>query len=231
VGLTDDKGSFSANLDLDQSYNSTIVKDGVDYGSQIKQGSCSASPCLIDLNIEESILEAFAELYAYFAQNVDYTLTYNDTSKVVTLDFIDNLGTAQYWRLWVYKNNYGNDSKTTICNNVSYSASGSLYCDYSAYGGDIIAKVYISRSPEKLVDFISFLNTNAPAILGLSGILASIILIIVIVFTGTRNPVVALTLIPFVLVILKFIGFLPLGWGWIGAFLVFDLWLINRLNS
>lgn len=231
VGLTDNKGEFSANLDLDQRYNFTIIKDNFDYGGIIKEGSCSASPCLIDLNIEESVLSAFDELYLYFAQNVDYNLLNNDTTKIVTLNFLDKLGTANYWRLFVYKTNYNNDSITIICDEKSYSSSGSLYCNYSEYNGDIIAKVYISRSPEKLVDFISFLNNTAPAILGLSAILASIIIILVIVFTGTRNPVVALVLLPFGLVVLKFIGFLPLDWVWIGAFLVFDLWLINRLNS
>ena len=234
IGLTDDKGKFSANLDLDQSYNFTINKNNYDYGGFLKQATCLESPCEIDINIEELALSGFADLLEYFAQNIEITdesLWNNRTSKMVSVDFMDKLGTASYWRLWVYMNNYNNDSVITICDEKEYASTGTLSCNYSAYSGDIVAKLYISRSPEKLVEFINFVNTNAPEIFGASAILASIIILCVILFSGTVNPVIALVEIPFALVILKFIGFIPFDWSWIAGLTIFILWIAHKVNT
>ena len=234
IGLTDDKGKFSANLDLDQSYNFTINKNNYDYGGFLKQATCLESPCEIDINIEELALSGFADLLEYFAQNIEITdesLWNNRTSKMVSVDFMDKLGTASYWRLWVYMNNYNNDSVITICDEKEYASTGTLSCNYSAYSGDIVAKLYISRSPEKLVEFINFVNDNAPEIFGASAILASIIILCVILFSGTVNPVIALVEIPFALVILKFIGFIPFDWSWIAGLTIFILWIAHKVNT
>lgn len=231
VGLTDDKGGFTANLDIDQTYNFTIYKDGTFYPAQIKQGSCSVAPCTIDLNIGEGAISSFDPFYDYFAQNVDYNLTYDDTSKLVNLDFIDKLGTAHYWRLYVYQSNLNNDTLNVICDQTTYSPIGNMQCNYSNYTGDISAKVFISRSPEKLVEYINFMNNNASKIFGESGIFAAIIILLVVFFAGVRNPVVALVLLPFALIVLKLIGFLPLDWTWIVGISVFDIWIITRLKT
>jgi hypothetical protein len=231
VGFTDDKGEFVANIDLDENYKFTININGTEYPFILKQAGCSTSPCEINLNIESEILSPLDDLYSYFAQNVEYNFTYNQTTKIVTLEFLDELGTAQYWRLLVYQTNNQNDTLTTICDEKAFAPSGTLTCNYTGYSGGIIAKVFISRSPEQLVEWIYLIDETVPEILGLTGLFASIIIILVIVFTGMKNPAIALILLPFSLVTLKFIGFLPLGWGWIGAFTIFDLWLIKRLNT
>lgn len=231
VGFTDDKGQFVGNLDLDQNYKFFPSKSNENYTEQIKQASCSATPCQIDINIGDVAVSSFADFYDYFAQNVDYNLTYNKSLSMVNLTFVDKLGTANYWRLFVYQSNYTSDSVVTICDEKSYSVSGSISCNYSNYTGDITAKVYISRSPEKLVEFITFVNENVSSILGTSGILASIIIILVIVFSGVRNPTVALVLLPFSLILLKFIGFLPLDWTSILGIAIFDIWIITRLKT
>lgn len=231
VGLTDDKGYFSANLDLDQNYNFIIIKDGVTYAIINKQASCASSPCEINLNIDTIILNPYDTFYNYFAQNIEYSFIDDSTNKTIYLNFEDKLGTSQYWRLYVYQNNYNNDSIITICDVKSFSSIGSLSCNYSAYKGDIRADVFISRSPEKLVNFLELVNNDAPSTFGESGILASIIILVILVLVGTRKPSVALILFPFGLVVLKFIGFLPLDWSWILGITIFDLWIISRLNQ
>ena len=234
VGLTDDNGQFVSNLDLDQTYNFTIEKDNYNYGGYIKQSACASSPCEIDINIGEIALSGFASLKEYFAQNIEITdagLWNNITTKMVSIDFLDTTGTASYWRLYVYMNNYNNDSIISICDVKSYTSSGTLSCNYSNYSGDIVAKLYISRSPEKLVDFINFVNDNAPEIFGASAILASIIILCVVIFSGTMNPVIALIEIPFALVLLKFIGFIPLDWSWIAGLTIFILWIAGKMNA
>jgi hypothetical protein len=231
TGLSDDKGTFVANLNLDEQYKFISSKDGYTYDEQIKQASCSVAPCEITLNIGDVVLSAYEDFYNYFAQNVEYNLTYNKSSSIVTLQFLDKIGTAEYWRLWVYQTNFANDTLITICDENTYSISGTMTCNYSSYDGDITAKAYISRSPEKLVNFINFVNENITEILGLTGILASIIIFLVIVFSGIRNPVNIFILIPFAFVVLKFIGLLPLDWSWILALTIFDIWIIKRLKT
>lgn len=231
IGLTDDKGQFSANLDLDQNYNFSVVREGVDYGSYQKQATCAVAPCEINIQLSSEIIDILDPWNNYIAQNVNYSLTYNDTSKIVTLVFLDKLGTAQYWRLYVHKSNLNNDTITSICDEKSYSVAGTLTCNVSAYGGDIKADVFISRSPEKLVTFINFLNENYSDVLGASGILASIIIILVVVLSGIRNPVNALILVPFAMVILKFIHFLPLSWTWIVGLSAFILIIAFKVKT
>ena len=231
IRKTDSDGKFQEYLELNQKYRFTIKKDGITLGTIEKQSICSASPCTIDLNVEENILNPFDPFYNYFAQNIVYTLDYDLNQSKIYLNFTDNTGTAQYWRLYVYQGNSSSDNLITICDLKYYSATGSLTCDFTGYYGDIGAKVYISRSPEKLVDFLNFVNSNASTILGESGILASIIILLVIIFTGTRNPAIAIMMIPFGFLILKFIGFLPLGWTWIVAIFIFCLWISAKLKT
>jgi len=231
IGLTDDKGKFTANIDLDQTYNFTVIRDNVNYGNFLKQTTCLASPCEIDLNVDTIILNPNDPFFDYFAQNVIYNLTQNDTTQIVNLDFIDTTGTAQYWRLLVTMAYIQNDTVITICDEKVYSASGNLQCNYTGYEGELRADVFISRSPEILVQFMTWLNNLDYKTFGQSAILASIIIILILFFVGIRNPINALVLIPFALVILKLLQFMPLTWGWILGILVVDFWIIKRINT
>lgn len=228
---TDENGRFVEWLELDQKYKYTVKSEGISLTEQEKQAICAVSPCEITLQIDEVSLNAFNELNAYFAQNVDYNLTYNKSTSTFKLSFLDLTGTANYWRLYVYKSNSNNDTLNSICNLYAYSSSGELECDTSLYFGEITAKVYISRSPEKLVDFLIRVNENITPVLSVSGLLASIIILLVIIFTGTRNPTSALLMLPFGLIILKFIGFMPLTWGWIAGITIFILAISYKMNT
>jgi hypothetical protein len=231
IGLTDDKGKFVTNIDLDQRYNLTVVRDGISYGSYVKQASCASAPCEIDINLDDTALNPYDEFYSYYAQNIDYTYDINYNTSIISINFTDKTGTAQYWRLWVYKAYESNDSITTICDTKSYASIGSLSCNYTGYYGDIKAKIYISRSPELLVDFLTLVNDTAPSVFSTSGLLASLIIILIIVLSGARNPVNVLILLPLGAVVMKFLGFLPLSWGWIVTFVIFDFWIITRLRT
>jgi hypothetical protein len=231
IGLTDDKGKFVANIDLDQTYTLRVYKTDGLYEDFTKQSICLSAPCLIDVFLAETTLNPLDPYYNYFAQYVDYNISQNDTTQILTLNFIDTTGTANYWRLVVYQSYYENDSITTICDTNTYSPSGSMTCNYTGYEGNLNAKVYISRSPEKLVGFWQWLNNLDYKTFGNSAILASIIIILIVFFAGVRNPVNSLVLIPFVLVVLKLIQFLPFSWGWILGLTILDIWLISKLKT
>lgn len=212
IRLTDSTGRFIQYLELDKRYNYTIMSDEGVATSIEMNAICAVAPCEITLQIQGTTTQILDEIEAYIAQNVNYTLWVNKTTKMVYLDFEDLLGTAQYWRLYVYKPYFGNETHDVICNLTSYTPSGSLSCNTTGYSGDIFARVYISRSPEVLVSFLNFLNDDIAPALGDSGLLASIIILLVIIFAGARNPTNALIMIPFGMIILKFIGFMPLPW-------------------
>lgn len=231
VGIrkTDIDGKFVEWLEQDKEYNYTILS-GSNAGVSIEKNAlCSVAPCEITLQIDGTSSNVFEEIEAYLASYVNYSLTFNKTSKVVTLNFEDLLGTAQYWRLYVYKPYFNNDTLDTICDVYSYSVSGSLTCNTTGYLGDLEARVYISRSPEKLVDFLKFLNEDVTDTLGITGMFASIIILLVLIFTGTRSPTNAMIMLPFGLTILKFLGFLPLSWGTIMVIVVIDLIILSKM--
>lgn len=229
--ISDSTGKFVEWLELDKDYRYTITLSNSSNVTIPKKAICEVSPCEITLQIQENTTDIFAELEAYFAQNVVYNLTYNRTTKTVYLTFEDQLGTAQYWRLYVYKPYFNNESQEVICDLKAYSASGTLECNTSSYYGDIYAQVYISRSPEKLVDFLTWVNEDVTDALGTSGLLAATIILLIIIFTGTRSPTTALIMVPFALVILKFIGFLPISWGWIAALTVFITMIAMKMKA
>jgi hypothetical protein len=181
--------------------------------------------------LEEAILNPLDPYYNYFAQNVDYNITNNETTQVLTLTFLDKTSTAQYWRLLVTKGFYENDTILTICDEKVYAPAGILTCNYTGYQGNLMAKVYISRSPEKLVKIFNWLNSLDYRTFGESAILVSIIIILMLFFVGVRNPVNAFIMIPFALVILKLLQFLPLNWSWIAGLTVLDFWLISKVST
>jgi len=231
VGLTDDNGVFSAPLDLNKNYIFRIYQDNYNVGNYSKSSICSSAPCEININVEEVNITAYEEYYKYFAENIDYNLTYNTTSKIITLTFEDLLGTATYWRLFVYKTDLLSGEVMTICDKKLYSSNGEMTCNYSGeIGSNIFAKVYVSRSPEKLVEYINIIQDMTSTI-GVTSILASVFIILVFVFAGIMNPTNVFILLPSILVLLKLIGLMPLGWLWISGFTAFCFWIIARLNT
>ena len=232
IRKTDNTGRFVQFLELDKNYNYTVQNDNGSIIASIENTAiCLTTPCEITLQIDTASSTVFSEMEAYIAQNVIYSLTYNKTIKMVNLDFNDLTGTAHYWRMWVYKPYFGNETMDTICNITSYTVNGSMICNTTGYYGDIIARVYISRSPEVIVSFLTFLNEDRTEALGTSGLLACVLILLVIIFTASRSATGALIMIPFGLVILKFLGFLPLSWGTVVGIIVFLIIIIAKMKA
>jgi len=230
IRTSDIDGKFVEYLELDKQYRYTIKDGNETLGIIEKNAICTAFPCEVILQITTESTSLLDEIESYIAQNVLTNLTINRTSKIVTLTFDDLTGTAQYWRFWVYKPYFNNETIETICNQTMYTTNGVMTCDTSNYMGDIVARAYISRSPEKITTFLTWVNDTLSPALSTSGLLASIIILLVIVFTATRSPTTALIMIPFGLIILKFIGFLPLGWGTIVGLIVADVIIMYKIG-
>ena len=225
---TDSSGQFIEFLDLDKKYKYIITKGNNLLGIKEKTSICKSAPCTINLNVQEASSNLFSGYYDYFAQNVQGGIKYNDSSGVVTANFIDTTGLAHYFRFVVNKV-VMNDTSFVICDSKSYTTAGSLSCNLSEFTGDYKAKLYISRSPEKLVEYLDIIRSGLKG-LSLTGILASLFIFITIVFSGFRSPQTTLVLIPFALLALKLMGFLPISWTFILVTTLIIIWMLGRFK-
>ncbi len=228
---TDEDGEFIEYLDLDQRYKFLIVKDGVSYGSIIKQASCEEAPCKLSLQLSEAVVDLWQGYYAVFAENVAYSLTYNDTSKNVTYTFNDLTGLAQYFRLLVTQISY-NQTGEVICNTTLYTTAGTIICDLSAYtDGDFRATGYISRSPERTVDYIMIALRFIKRVLGETGILMALILIVTIGLVGAWNPAVGVILTAFAILMMKMMGFVAFSYTTVILIFIMAIILIKLMKT
>ena len=208
---TDEVGEFIEYLDLDKKYKYSVVKDGVSYGTIIKQASCEEAPCEITLQLEEAVVDMWQGYYDTNAKNVAYTLFYNDTTKIVTYTFNDLTGLAQYFNLLVTQMS-SNQTGATICDDSLYSTAGTLICNMTGYNGDFRATGYIHRSPGRVVDFILFVISTIKETLGATGILISLFLIVTVALIGSWNPAVGVILVAFSVFMMKILGFVAFGY-------------------
>jgi len=145
-----------------------------------------------------------------FAQNIAYTLTYNDTTGIVTFTFTDLTGLAQWFRLVVDQSKY-NVTAVTICDETMYTTFGTLTCNVSSYTGDFTAYTYVNRSPSKLIDYIKFVRQTMKDIFGQTGILIAFFIIITIGLVGAWNPAVGVALTALAIFACATMGFVALG--------------------
>jgi len=202
IDETDSDGEFTAYLDLDKKYRFTITKNDVVLGIKDKRASCDAAPCEILLQLETASENPFALFDSAFASNVLYNLSFNPTTKIVTFDFVDTTGLATYFRMIVY-NSQTNQSSIVLHDQTVYSSSGSMTFNATGYKGDFYVQVYVSRSPESLIDFITFVISATVETLGLLGLFTAFILILVIIFGLSFKPSMLIMAVPLALTIFK----------------------------
>lgn len=216
IRTTDNLGQFIEYLELDKDYKFSVVKSGELLGIVEKRSTCSASPCEMTLQIDASQSDIWSSYYDYYADNIVSNLSFNQTNRMVTYDFIDITGLANYFRLEVYQVRY-NETQNIICNNNSYSSAGTLLCNLTAYDGDFLAKTYISRSPEKVDKVLAIIISEIAEDLGLLGLFLSVVIVITLVFAGgiisQGNPTVMASLFGLAILATKLMMILPFSWA------------------
>lgn len=230
ISLTDSSGKFAQYLDTDKAYIFTAVKDGEYLGAVSKGAFCEAAPCEMTLQFIEDASDLMGGFSGAFAANVEGDLYYNTTDKLVYAIFTDTTGTANYFRLDVSRVNL-NSTSINVCDTTLYTTAGAITCNMSGLNGNYQAELLISRSPEKIVDIIQFVIGGLQDALGTTGLIISLIFLIVIVFSGFKNPVIAVALVPLALVMLKLMDLLPISWLWIGGTCVIAVLLIGRMKT
>jgi len=210
IDETDTDGEFTAYLDLDKKYKFTITRDGSVLGSINKRASCDAAPCEILLSFKTAISNPFENFATAFASNVLYNLSFNSGTKIVTFDFIDTTGLATYFRMVVY-NSQTNQSSISIYDNSLYTSSGSMSFNVTDYSGDFRAETYISRSPEILIDFITFIIGTVAETLGIVGLFTALILVLVVIFGFSFKPSMLVMAVPLALTVFKLAAIISLS--------------------
>jgi len=230
IRKSDDKGEFVEYFDLDKNYKFSIVKDGVSYGTIEKWITCQEAPCTLTLDLEDISADIWEGYYDYFATNVVYNLTYDDDTKIVTFTFNDLTGLAQYFRLEVLQTRY-NETSATICNKTLYTTAGTLTCNLTGYEGQFTAKAYVSRSPEKFVDYFNFAISTIKETLGLTGILVTLFFIITIALVGAWNPAAGVALLVFSILMMSVLGFTAFSYTTVMAIIIIGLILIIKMRT
>jgi hypothetical protein len=210
-------------------YKFILVKDGVVVLSTSSQKVVpQTAPYTITFYLGNNPGEAWLPFQNQ--SNFQYSLTYNDTTKMVYYDYIDTSGSLSYVKLLVTQNNYTGQSRT-VCNVSSVAVAGVISCNVTGYSGDMTARAYLSRSPEWLVSLIAFTINGIQQYSGLIGPLIGWLILICCVFIMIPNPTAGIVLINVALWFDNLLGLLNLGWPLICGISFISIILIWEMNT
>lgn len=150
---------------------------------------CEAVPC------EYSIFLPTTTSTLYDIDSIQYSLTFNRTTKIFTFIWNDVSQATTMMNLTVYKDAF--DTSTILCSTTSNSFTGVLTCDVSAYSGNIRAEVYRSASPTiPLYQLLVNLSNRLVDVTGgkTIGLFMTFIFVVFAFLVGIFNPVVAIVL-------------------------------------
>jgi len=117
--------------------------------------------------------------------NIQTSLTFNSTSKIVIFSYIDITGATSSGRLLVEKRSSSNYTTTTICDSTINLPSATMTCNVSDYSGTIYALGYMGSENSNLITFI--INT-AKEIFGREGLFMGWFIILVGGMAFLWNP-------------------------------------------
>jgi hypothetical protein len=145
--------------------------------------TCSAYPCTYPMALSPSLNREYEEMYG-----IQYSLTNNNATKVVTFIWNDPSGNTQNMTLEVKK--MSGAYETTICDTTGAGAIGVLSCNYSAYSGLLTVRAYRTASPsvwmiEMIIDAVTTIFSGG------IGIFISFILFLSICLLGIFSPYAA----------------------------------------
>ncbi len=177
IAKTDDNGKTVGFFEVDTVlYRFIIVKNNV---VLLTTEPGKISPETSPLTLIFTLGEGLSNLGSSFGNftNLFTNLSVDRDTNVVTYTYIDTSGTTQFGRLLV--DQALGATTTTICNINSTQASATLLCNVTGFNGTVIAKSFISRSPEVNTGLISFVTNTLVGTLGILGVFFGIFIIMV----------------------------------------------------
>ena len=212
IDTTDGAGKITAFLDLNKDYKFTITKDGELLAIIEKRAICDVAPCELTLSITDETPDVYSGFSDIFASQVLYNLSFNPVTKIVTFDFVDITGLATAFRMDITKGS-PNGTGSLISTQRLFTSSGSMTYNASDDSGDLTARVFIARSPDQLIDFITFIVNEVAAVLGILGLFVAFLIVITIIFGFAFSPKAFIFAIPLALTLIKLMGIISLSNG------------------
>jgi hypothetical protein len=189
IPKTDNQGQTVAHLLLeDVFYNIFVKKNNRLLASFSDVIAICQNPtlnqCTLNLNEEASTIspEDFIQ-----AGDINYNLNFNNTARTVTLIYSTVDGSTKTVLLNVSK--YDVLGNTTICQSSLTSPSGTIICNIAATYGNTTIRSEVWSAGEFIGYKINSLNVLSREIFRTSGIIFTIILILVLVFMFITSPI------------------------------------------
>jgi len=199
MGHTDEYGATVSHVQTED----VDYRVGLYYlnGTLIKLGDpvrfiCQAVPCSFTLKVDSSPID-FTTFF-----NIQSSLTYNETTQIITYIYNDPSQSTSAMRLLVTKET--GTGSITLCDTSSSGYTGVITCDVSSYSGNFKAVVYRSASPEVPIAQALF-TTISTVFKSQYGLFISGILWLAIVLTGFSSALIS----PVVIIILGIVGLIP----------------------
>lgn len=232
MGKTDSQGKVILHVvEEDVFYRLIFEKIGgeVLYTTEPMKFSClpAYEECKQTFQISGELIDPFETLPNLYG--VSYSLTYNDTTKLIKFTWSDSTGSTQKGRLLALQQN--STGTNTICDKTTISSSATIICDISAYNGTINYYAYIWRSPGKLISWGTTTIISSLNIFGQEGVLWAFFIIILIFLAFAWNPVVAIIASALGFGALTIIGFINLGFEVVLAVFILAALLIWKMRS
>ncbi|MFW5889069.1 MAG: LamG domain-containing protein [Bacillota bacterium] len=215
MGLTDDSGKFPSSFEEEtEDYKIIVNKNNeILYASDGRKVYCETTPCSITYQISGGDVYNWNDFGNL--SNFQWSLEYNNDTKIWTYTYIDTSGSTHHGRLWVY---YTNEGETiTICNKTDTSSAATLTCNVTGYNGEIYAQAFVSRSPEVTITIKTSLNKLMKDIMGKEGLFLAMFVLLMVGLAGLWNPAVGIILEIAGIVIINMMGLASFGavtvWG------------------
>lgn len=141
--------------------------------------------------------------------NIVTSLTYNDTSKLVTFSYIDSTDATEFADLLVIQEFSNNNTIVIICNTSSIMPSATLTCDMTGYEGTFLAEGGIGRT-NNIVKILTFAISTIKEVLGNLGLLLGFFIVLVAGMAFIWNPVAGVVGINTALWFVSIIGLVSL---------------------
>ena len=158
-------------------------------------------------------------------EGITKTLSFDDDTKIVTFEYTDTSGSLSQARLSVYEER-ANQNDILRCNVTSTEASASLTCDMNNYNGTFIARGYIQRSPEDIIDTIRFIINTVRDTFGTLGLFLGFFIILTVAMIFIWSPIVAIIALVASTVLLNLIGIFTFSGVWIWSLIAIGIILI-----
>ena len=189
---------------------------------------CYTSPCAVTLTIPATTINIFQ--YYQGVAGLQYNLSYNNNTKIVSLTWIDSTGSSPTMGLIVTDLN--TSTVISACNLSNSTVSGTMICNLSSYTmGTFSAVASRIASPKITIDRLLITINELWKIMGKEAMFWSIMFMITMALVGIWNPAVAVGITMVGVVAMALLGFTMINLTIVIAVIILGGFVISQLKT